>query len=169
MIIIIAISLSLFEHAKYSKLFEILFFMPYVTNTISICIVFRYIFDGQYEILNSLLKLFHLGTPNWLDDPAMNMITVIIFGIWLSLAFNIIILMSALRRIHPQHYKVVKMFGASSWEVFKKSNNNDHLGFYYYLKYHHCFPIYIYDLRKFNVFSKNYQYSSYDYFSSSSF
>lgn len=118
MVISIAIAWNLFNRIKHSKFFEALFFMPYVTSTIAIGIVFRYIFNGQYGLLNYILRFFHLGTPNWLDNPSMNMITVIIFGVWLSLAFNIVILMSALRGIDPQHYTIAKMYGASDSEMF---------------------------------------------------
>lgn len=118
MVISIAIAWNLFNRIKHSKFFEALFFMPYVTSTIAIGIVFRYIFNGQYGLLNYILRFFHLGTPNWLDNPSMNMITVIIFGVWLSLAFNIVILMSALRGIDPQHYTIAKMYGASNSEMF---------------------------------------------------
>lgn len=118
MIISLFIAWSLFKRIKHSKFFETLFFMPYVTSTIAIGIVFRYIFNGQYGLLNYILKFLHLGTPNWLDDPNMNMITVIIFGIWLSLAFNVVILMSALRGIDSQHYTIAKMYGANDSEMF---------------------------------------------------
>lgn len=118
MVISIAIAWNLFNRVKHSKFFEALFFMPYVTSTIAIGIVFRYIFNGQYGLLNYILRFFHLGTPNWLDNPNMNMITVIIFGVWLSLAFNIVILMSALRGIDSQHYTIAKMYGATDSEMF---------------------------------------------------
>lgn len=118
MIISIAVAWNLFNRVKHSKFFEALFFMPYVTSTIAIGIVFRYIFNGQYGLLNYILRFFHLGTPDWLDNPSMNMMTVIIFGVWLSLAFNIVILMSALRGIDPQHYTIARMYGASDSEMF---------------------------------------------------
>lgn len=118
LVISILIAWNLFNRIKHSKFFETLFFMPYVTSTIAIGIVFRYIFNGQYGILNYILKFFHLGTPDWLDNPSMNMITVIIFGVWLGLAFNIVILMSALRGIDPQHYTIAKMYGANNREMF---------------------------------------------------
>jgi len=112
----LAISIMLawfiFSKVKHSSFFETTFFMPYVTSTIAIGIVFRYIFNGEYGLLNYLLKAVHLPAPNWIDDPSMSLITIIIFGIWTSLAFDIVILMGALRNV------LADMYGASEQEKF---------------------------------------------------
>lgn len=118
----LAISIMLawfiFSKVKHSSFFETTFFMPYVTSTIAIGIVFRYIFNGEYGLLNYLLKAVHLPAPNWIDDPSMSLITIIIFGIWTSLAFDIVILMGALRNIDPNYYVLADMYGASEREKF---------------------------------------------------
>lgn len=118
----LAISIMLawfiFSKVKHSLFFETTFFMPYVTSTIAIGIVFRYIFNGEYGLLNYLLKAVHLPAPNWIDDPSMSLITIIIFGIWTSLAFDIVILMGALRNIDPNSYVLADMYGASEQEKF---------------------------------------------------
>lgn len=118
----LAISIMLawliFSKAKRKSFFETTFFMPYVTSTIAIGIVFRYIFNGDYGLLNFVLKALHLPAPNWIDDPSMSLTTIIIFGVWTSLAFNIIILMGALRNIDPNYYTIADMYGASGTEKF---------------------------------------------------
>lgn len=118
----LAISIMLawfiFSKVKHSSFFETTFFMPYVTSTIAIGIVFRYIFNGEYGLLNYLLKAVHLPALNWIDDPSMSLITIIIFGIWTSLAFDIVILMGALRNIDPNYYVLADMYGASEQEKF---------------------------------------------------
>lgn len=118
----LAISIMLawfiFSKVKHSSFLETTFFMPYVTSTIAIGIVFRYIFNGEYGLLNYLLKAVHLPAPNWIDDPSMSLITIIIFGIWTSLAFDIVVLMGALRNIDPNYYILADMYGASEREKF---------------------------------------------------
>lgn len=118
----LAISIMLawfiFSRIKHKSFLETTFFMPYVTSTIAIGIVFRYIFNGDYGLLNFLLKAVHLPTPNWIDDPAMSLTTIIIFGVWTSLAFNIVILMGALRNIDPNYYTIADMYGATGTEKF---------------------------------------------------
>ena len=114
----VVIAWIIFEKVKHKSVFETIFFMPYVTSTIAIGIVFRYFFNGSYGVINFLLGLVGIPAVNWLDNVNMSMPTLIIFGIWTGLAFNIIILLAGLRNIDPEHFKIAKMFGATEKEIF---------------------------------------------------
>ena len=114
----VVIAWIIFEKVKHKSVFETIFFMPYVTSTIAIGIVFRYFFNGSYGLINFLLSLVGIPAVNWLDNVNMSMPTLIIFGIWTGLAFNIIILLAGLRNIDPEHFKIAKMFGATEKEIF---------------------------------------------------
>ena len=85
---------------------------------IAIGIVFRFLFNQDYGLINYLLGLFDISNINWLNSPEMSMTTVIRFGIWMGLAFNIIILLTGLRNIDDSYYKVADMFGATKREQF---------------------------------------------------
>ena len=114
----VVVAWIIFEKVKHKSVFETIFFMPYVTSTIAIGIVFRYFFNGSYGLVNFLLGLVGIPAVNWLDNVSMSMPTLIIFGIWTGLAFNIIILLAGLRNIDPEHFKIAKMFGATEKEIF---------------------------------------------------
>ena len=120
LLISLGIAWVIFEKVKHKSFFETIFFMPYVTSTIAIGIVFRYFFNGSFGMINYLLGLVGIPAVNWLDSVQMSMPTLIIFGIWSSLAFNIIILLSGLRNIDEEHYKIARMFGATNWEIFRR-------------------------------------------------
>ncbi|MCH4208646.1 carbohydrate ABC transporter permease [Bifidobacterium sp.] len=120
LILSMLIAIMIHSRMKAKGFFEALFFVPYLTSVIAIGIVFRYLFNGDYGLINYLLGLVHLGPFNFLNNPSLNMPTLIIFGIWSSLAFNIIIMLSGLRGINPDYYKVADMFGASAWEQFRR-------------------------------------------------
>ena len=94
LLISVIIAWIIFEKIKRKSFFETIFFMPYVTSTIAIGIVFRYFFNGDYGIINFFLGLIGIPAVNWLDNVNMSMPTLIIFGVWTSLAFNIIILLA---------------------------------------------------------------------------
>ncbi len=109
-----------FEKIKHKNFFETIFFIPYVTSTVAIGIVFRYFFNTNYGIINYFLALFGVAPVNWLNSVSMSVPTLIIFGVWSGLAFNIIILLAGFRNIDPEYYTVADMFGASNWEKFKR-------------------------------------------------
>lgn len=114
------IAFTIHEKIRFKALSETLFFIPYLTSMIAIGVVFRYMFNKDFGLINYFLSVFNLGPINFLDNPKMSMTTVIIFGVWLSLAFNIIILLTGLRNIDESYYKVADMFGASKWEQFRR-------------------------------------------------
>lgn len=118
LIISMFIAITIYERIKHKGIFETIFFIPYLTSVIAVGIVFRFLLNGEYGFINYILGLFNVGPINFLDDPNMSMITLVIFGIWSGLAFNIIILLSGLRNIDKSYYKVADMFGATKIEQF---------------------------------------------------
>lgn len=120
LIISILIALLVFDKIKFKKFFEAIFFIPYLTSTIAIGIVFRFLLNGNYGIVNYVLGVFGIAPINFLDSMTMSIPTIIIFGIWSALAFNIIILLAGLRNINQEFYKVADMFGATKTQQFFK-------------------------------------------------
>lgn len=118
LIISMFIAITIFEKIKYKSLFETIFFIPYLTSVIAVGIVFRFLLNKDYGFINYILSFINVGPINFLDDPKMSMFTLIIFGIWSGLAFNIIILISGLRNVDKNYYKVADMFGATKTEQF---------------------------------------------------
>lgn len=118
LIISMIIALILHEKIKGSEFFETIFFIPYLTSVIAIGIVFRYLFHGQYGFINYVLEIFGIGPFDFLNNRNYNMPALIIFGIWNSLAFNIIVILSGLRGIDKNYYRVAETFGASKSEQF---------------------------------------------------
>lgn len=120
MIISMFISVTIFENIKHKGLCETIFFIPYLTSVIAIGIVFKFLFNDNYGFINYILGFLGVGKIGFLQDPNMSMVTVIIFGIWSSLAFNIVILLSGLRAINQEYYKLADVFGATKFEQFRK-------------------------------------------------
>lgn len=118
LIIAMFIAITIHDKIKHKDICETIFFIPYLTSIIAVGIVFRYLLNGEYGFVNYILEIFNVGPINFLDDPSMSMTTLIIFGIWSGLAFNIIILLSGLRNVNSNYYKVADMFGATKIQQF---------------------------------------------------
>ncbi|AMC94452.1 sugar ABC transporter permease [Erysipelothrix larvae] len=119
-IISLVIAWLIFDRLKFKSFFETIFFLPYLTSTVAIGVVFRYLFNFDYGMINHLLGFVGIAPINFLDNVNMSVWTLIIFGVWSGLAFNIIILLSGLRSINQEYYKVADMFGATKREQFFK-------------------------------------------------
>lgn len=121
MVLAMAIALLINRRKKSYGFFQTIYFLPYVTSTIAIGVVFRAMFHTDYGYFNYILSWFGVAPIKWLSDPSVVIWSVIIFYIWSGLAFKVIILLAGLKRIDPQIYKVAKIDGAkSSWRIFRR-------------------------------------------------
>ncbi len=112
------IAITIHEKIKFKDLFETIFFIPYLTSVIAVGVVFRFLLNGDYGFVNYFLGFLGIAPIDFLNNPDMSLTTVIIFGIWSGLAFNIIILLSGIKSINEDYYKVADMFGATKTEQF---------------------------------------------------
>ncbi|WP_029487680.1 carbohydrate ABC transporter permease [Candidatus Epulonipiscium viviparus] len=115
-IIALLIAVMLYEKVKMRGFFEVIFFIPYVTSTVAEGVIFRVLLNEDYGVINHFLGRIGIGPIDFLDNPDTALMTLIIFGIWSSIAFNIIILLSGIRNINQQYYKMADMYGATGYE-----------------------------------------------------
>ena len=118
------ISVGLTSIEKLRDLYQTIFFLPYVTNTLAIGLVFMILFkrtpysDGM---VNLLLGIFGLGPVDFIDGPYWaKMFVLCFYTVWVVLPFKILILTSALVSVNKDYYSAAKVDGASKWRIFTK-------------------------------------------------
>lgn len=101
--------------------FQTVYFLPYVTSAVAVAFTWGYLFNADYGLINLILgHLFGLAKIPWIKDPQYAMTAVMIFGIWRSLAFNVLILTTGMLSIDPQYYKAARVDGANNATTFFK-------------------------------------------------
>lgn len=105
----------------FKKILRMAFFIPYISSTVALAAVFKFMFrdDG---IINSILEtVFHMKeTPAWLGDPVLNRIPIIVLSIWTSIGYEMVIYMAALQNVPANLYEAADVDGASGWTKFWK-------------------------------------------------
>ena len=118
----ILIAVLLNQKIKGIAIFQTAYFLPMVTSTIAVGLVWKYMFNKDIGIINTFLGLFGVEPINWLGATAglapYNIWAVIIFGIWNMMPFTIILLLSGLQNIDPLYYTAAKVDGASTSKQF---------------------------------------------------
>lgn len=104
--------------AKAKGLFQNIYFLPYVTSTIAVGLVFRWLFHSQYGYINFFLSFFGVEPKSWLTDPKLVTLSVTIFTIWNGLAYKIILFLAGLQKINKQYYQAAKVDGTSRRRTF---------------------------------------------------
>lgn len=98
--------------------FQNIYFLPYVTSTIAVGLVFRWLFHSQYGYINFFLGFFGVEPKSWLTDPKLVTLSVTIFTIWNGLAYKIILFLAGLQKINKQYYQAAKVDGTSRRRTF---------------------------------------------------
>lgn len=120
-IIALAIALGLNAIKPLQKVFQTIFFLPYVTNTIALGLVFMIIFDKtQYSIgfANMILDIFSISPIDFIDGPYWAKMFVLCFYIiWVVMPFKILVLVGALQSVNSIYYDAAKVDQASKSKV----------------------------------------------------
>ena len=123
-LISLVISVGLASIKKLRDLFQTLFFLPYVTNTLAVGMVFMILFaKTEYTdgLMNVLLSVFGIDPIDFLDGPyAAKMFVLCTYTIWVVMPFKILVLTSALCSVNPEYYNAAKLDGASDLRIFTK-------------------------------------------------
>lgn len=114
------IAVFLNSKIKFKEVFRTIYFIPFVTSTVAISMVWRWIFNSEYGVLNYLLGIVNINPINWLTDPKYSMGALIILSIWKSLGYNIIIFLAGLQNIDNQYGKAAQIDGANKWRILTK-------------------------------------------------
>lgn len=122
--IALLISVALSSIGKLRELFQTIFFLPYVTNTLAVGLVFMILFkktpysDG---LVNLILSWFGMAPVDFIDGPYWaKMFVLCFYTVWIVLPFKILILTSALASVNQTYYNAARVDGASGWRIFRK-------------------------------------------------
>lgn len=118
------IALGLNSIKKLKELFQTVFFLPYVTNTLAVGLVFMILFDKTpYSdgFINMLISFFGGSTIDFIEGPYWaKMLVMSIYTIWIVMPFKILILTSALASVDETLYKAARIDGTSRLRTFTK-------------------------------------------------
>jgi multiple sugar transport system permease protein len=118
------ISVALSSIGKLRDFFQTVFFLPYVTNTLAVGLVFMILFkktpysDG---LVNLLLGVFGMAPVDFIDGPYWaKMFVLCFYTVWIVMPFKILILTSALASVNQTYYNAARVDGTSKWRIFTK-------------------------------------------------
>ena len=118
------ISLGLSSIRKLRELYQTVYFLPYVTNTLAVGLVFMILFkktpysDG---LANLVLSWFGAGPVDFIDGPYWaKMLVLCVYTVWIVMPFKILILTSALASVNPMYYSAARIDGTPKWRMFTR-------------------------------------------------
>lgn len=103
---------------RMKGLHRTLLFAPVVSTVVAVAVVWRYLFQTRYGLINFGLAQLGISPIDWLGDPHWSMPAIIIFAAWKNFGYDMIILLAGLQGIPPELYEAARIDGASAWRQF---------------------------------------------------
>ncbi|MDQ3656278.1 MAG: sugar ABC transporter permease, partial [Chloroflexota bacterium] len=119
---ILALGLALMFNTglRAIPLFRAMYFLPVITATVVVALIWRWFFNPDFGILNYVL--YELGVdspPNWLATRTWAMPSVIILSVWKQVGYNMVIFLAGLQAIPTSLYEAASIDGAGRWQRFR--------------------------------------------------
>ena len=104
--------------ARWKGFYRTALFAPVVTTLVAVAVIWRYLFNTRYGFLNYALGFAGIDPIDWLGDPHWAMPAIIVFAVWKSFGYNMVILLAGLQSIPADLYEAARIDGASYFERF---------------------------------------------------
>ena len=118
---IFSLGLALLANQKLKGLsfYKSAFFMPMVTSTVAVAMVWYWLYAPDMGLINYLLGSIGIEGPGWLADPVWARVAVIIMSAWSKMGYYFLLFLAGLKGISSTYYEAAEMDGASFWQKFK--------------------------------------------------
>jgi multiple sugar transport system permease protein len=105
---------------KAKGLFRCIYFLPVVSAPTAVALVWKWLYNKQYGLVNEILGFTGMGGPDWLGNAVIALPSVAIVGIWSMVGYNMIILIAGLQNIPGELYEAAQIDGAGPFSKFIK-------------------------------------------------
>ena len=117
-VVALALALLLNMRVRGRSVYRVIFFIPSIVPLVAGAVVWSYVFDAQYGVLNSMLGGIGIAGPAWLDDPAWAKNALVIMSVW-GVGNLMVIMLAGVQDVPAQLYEQAKIDGAGAFSRFR--------------------------------------------------
>ena len=118
MLVSLGLAILLKRVGKLGGLFRTIFYIPVMTPGVAVGILYIFIFNGDYGLIDRVLAFFHIRGPYWTSAPVWMKPSLVLMGTW-QVGAGVVILLAALSGVPQQLYEATAIDGASRWRQFR--------------------------------------------------
>jgi ABC-type sugar transport system permease subunit len=104
---------------RFRTLYRVGYYLPVVTSIVAVAVVWRFVLNPDYGLLNMTLGAIGINGPDWLADPVLAMPSLIVMAAWRNLGFAMVLFLAGLQTIPVQLYEAASIDGAGRWAAFR--------------------------------------------------
>lgn len=120
MALALLVAIALNKKIKGKKFLRTAFFAPVIISPVAAAVIWRWIYDPNYGLLNYSISFLGIDSINWLNDPTAAMFALIIMGVWKTFGINMVLFSAGLQGIPETYYEAAEIDGAGRWSKFWK-------------------------------------------------
>ena len=106
--------------ARFKPFFRTALFAPVVTTLVAVAVIWRYLLNTRYGLLNYALGGLGIDPIDWLGDPHWAMPAIILLAVWKNFGYSTLLLVAGLQSIPESLYEAARMDGAGGWQLFRR-------------------------------------------------
>jgi multiple sugar transport system permease protein len=114
----VALGLHRLLSLRWRSVWTAMYFLPFSVSLVAAALVWQWIYDPVYGILNHLLGRVGLPPLNWLQSLDLVLPSLALINVWARLGFDTLIFLAALQAIPGEYYEAASIDGASRWQIF---------------------------------------------------
>jgi multiple sugar transport system permease protein len=104
---------------RFRTIYRVGYYLPVVTSIVAVAVVWRFVLNPDYGLLNMTLDALGVEGPNWLGNEVLAMPSLIVMAAWRNLGFAMVLFLAGLQTIPVQLYEAASIDGAGRWASFK--------------------------------------------------
>jgi multiple sugar transport system permease protein len=118
MVAALAVAIWLNKRVIGKKFLRTAFFAPAVMSSVAAAVIWRWVYEPNFGLLNYILGWFGVPAVNWLNDPTAAMFALIMMGTWKTFGVNMVLFSAGLQGIPEHYYEAAEIDGAGRWHKF---------------------------------------------------
>jgi multiple sugar transport system permease protein len=120
MVLALLTALALDRSGFRIRLARTVLFLPFVSSVVAVALVWQWMYQADFGLINNLLGKLGLVGPDWLGDPRFALLSVIILSIWVHLGYQMVIFLAGLQGIPQVYHDAARVDGAGAWQRFRR-------------------------------------------------
>ncbi|MBP5216853.1 MAG: sugar ABC transporter permease [Bacilli bacterium] len=117
-VVALLLAMLLTANVKGQPIFRAFFFVPTLCSSVAVTLVWKWMFNVDFGILNSILGAFGIPPIGWLTDPNISMVSMIIQGVWMGAGSGMVMYVAALSNAPKELYEAAEIDGANAIQKF---------------------------------------------------
>lgn len=104
---------------KWRPMWRVIFFAPFVTTLVATAVLWDYLLNTRYGVINWALTSLGLPPVDWLGDPSTSIPAILLFVVWKTFGYNMLIFLAVLQTVPDELHEAARIDGAGPWSRFR--------------------------------------------------